>query len=140
ALQEVQFSNTSENPSTTARSFTIQANDGEAANNLGSANVTVSVTAVNDAPVNSGVPATITVHSATPFTITGLSIGDVDAGSASNVTTTFSAATGSVAIGNGTSGGTAGIAGGATVTTNGTDTVTLTGTVAQINLSLAGNN
>ena len=59
---------------------------------------------------------------------------------ASNITTTFTAAEGTVAVGNGTSGGNAGIAGGATVTTNGTGTVVLTGTIAQISTSLGGSN
>ena len=94
ALQEVQFSNTSENPNTTARSFTIEANDGAAANNLGSANVNVSVTAINDTPVNTVADSQQVVHSFTPTAIVGLSVADVDAGS--NIVTTLTADDGAI--------------------------------------------
>ena len=80
AIEAVQYNNTSEAPAPGTRTFDIQVDDGQAANNLSTvATATVNVVGQNDAPVNS-VPASITVHSNTPFTITGLSIGDVDAG------------------------------------------------------------
>ena len=61
---------------------------------------------------------------------TGLSIGDVDAGGG-NVTATLSVVSGTLTVGAGTTG--VGVAG------SGTNSVTLTGTVAEINNLLAGN-
>ena len=51
-LDLVQFNNTSENPDTTARSYTVTAVDDGTGTNTGSASTTETVTAVNDAPVN----------------------------------------------------------------------------------------
>ena len=96
ALELVQFNNTSENPDTTARSYTVTAvDDGGTANggnNTGSANGTETVTAVDDAPTASA-PADLSVGTAfshTNLAISGLSVDDVDAGSG-NVTATISA-------------------------------------------------
>ncbi|MER9426911.1 Ig-like domain-containing protein, partial [Mesorhizobium sp. M0317] len=50
---------------------------------------TINVTSVNDAPVNT-VPALQTVAEDTNLSVTGLAIADVDAGSATNITTTLS--------------------------------------------------
>ncbi|MEL6856173.1 MAG: tandem-95 repeat protein, partial [Cyanobacteria bacterium J06607_13] len=49
ALKEVAFSNTSENPDTTDRTFTVSVNDGDADSNI--ANSTLTVAEVNDPPV-----------------------------------------------------------------------------------------
>jgi hypothetical protein len=50
-LESVTYQNTSDNPSTSARTITWQANDGSSANNLSNAvTSTVTVAAVNDAP------------------------------------------------------------------------------------------
>jgi hypothetical protein len=63
--------------------------------------------------------------------ITGLSISDVDAGSGNDITTTLTSADGGfVTVG--------AVGGGAAITGNSTGTVTLTGTIGQINTSLAG--
>jgi hypothetical protein len=86
---------------------------------------TSAVAAVNDAPVNT-VPVAQTTAEDTTKAITGLSISDVDAGS-SSMTVTLAMTNGTLMV----SGGTAAIAG------SGTSTVTLTGTVAQINATLA---
>ena len=61
---------------------------------------------------------------------TGLSIADVDAGSAS-VTATLSVVSGTLTVTAGTTG--------AAVSGSGTNSVTLTGTLTQINNLLAGN-
>jgi len=92
--------------------------------------LTVNVTAVNDAPVN-----TIAAQSATedtPSAITGLQVSDVDAGSA-DITVTLSVASGALTVRDDVVGGLAfgDIAG------NGTASVTLTGSQAEINLTLA---
>ncbi len=51
ALRSVSYFNSSDNPSTATRAINFTANDGGTVNNLGSASRSVSVTAVNDAPV-----------------------------------------------------------------------------------------
>ena len=128
-MQLVQFSNASEAPSAVARSFTITADDGQAANNIGSTNQTLTVVAVNDTPVNNDVPATQqTAFSDTPFTISGLSVTDVDSG-AGTIVTTVSALHGNINV----------TGAGATIGTNGTHSVTITGTLAQVQATLANN-
>lgn len=93
-----------------------------------STTVTLSVTAVNDAPVVS-VPANIGVSEDIASALTGISFSDVDAGG-SSVTATLSVASGALAA---TSGG--------GVTVGGTSSaLTLTGTVANINVFIAGSN
>ena len=86
--------------------------------------------AVNDAPVNA-LPGAQTVAEDTNLAITGLSISDTDAGSASNITTTLSVAHGTLTVSS---------AGGAAVSGSGTGSVTLTGSIAQINTTLAAIN
>ena len=104
---------------------------------------TINVTAVNDAPINTGVPASFTVQSGFNHVITGLSISDVDAnevGTPTDITTTFTARRRHGGDRQRKRGGTApACSGGATITTNGTGTVVLTGSVAQINTTLSGN-
>ena len=92
---------------------------------------TINVTAVNDAPVNENVPASLSVQSGFAQPVTGLSISDVDAGSATNLTTTLASAGGTIAVG-----ATAGVV----ISGSGTGSVTLTGSVATINDALAGTN
>ncbi|WP_233259698.1 hypothetical protein [Ramlibacter sp. WS9] len=143
ALESVTYQNTSENPVTAARTISYSITDNGTPTPESSVAVTgtVNVTAVNDAPVNTMSPTQMLAFSNTATPITGLSISDVDAGSATNLTTTLAANDGALlTVGNGASGGTAGIVGGATITTNGTGTVVLTGSVAQINATLAGTN
>ncbi len=133
ALESVQFQNTSDDPSTTARSFAFQVSDGESSNNFGNATATVTVQAVDDAPVNT-VPADTAVPTAfsnTDTAISGFSIADVD-GESGVETTTLSVAHGTVAVT---------LAGGATISAgaNASSTLTISGTIAQINATLANN-
>ena len=103
-------------------------NSGTGSSEADSTTVTLSVTAVNDAPVVS-VPANIGVTEDTASALTGISFSDVDAGG-SSVTATLSVASGTLAA---TSGG--------GVTVGGTSSaLTLTGTVANINAFIAGSN
>ena len=97
----------------------------DSAGNTTTNTMTFNETNVNDAPVNT-VPSTQTTNEDATKAITGLSITDVDAG-ASSMTVTLAMTNGTLTV----SGGTAAIAG------SGTNSVTLTGTVAQINATLA---
>ncbi|WP_163095017.1 hypothetical protein, partial [Acinetobacter baumannii] len=64
ALRSVTYADNSENPSTLARTVTFTADDGQSVNHLSAgSNHTINVTAVDDAPVNSGVPASFVVES-----------------------------------------------------------------------------
>jgi hypothetical protein len=94
------------------------------------ATVTVTVSAVNDAPVNS-VPGAQNVNEDTNLAIAGLAISDLDAGSGT-LTTTLAVSNGTLTIAS---------VGGAGVSGSGSAAVTLSGTVTQINatLSAAGN-
>jgi VCBS repeat-containing protein len=85
--------------------------------------VAITVNAADDAPVNT-VPLAQSVNEDTPLPIAGVSVADVDIGA---LTTTLSVTSGilNVTAGPGVSG-------------NGTGTVTITGTAAQINAALAG--
>ncbi|BFM39751.1 choice-of-anchor Q domain-containing protein [Synechocystis sp. LKSZ1] len=89
--------------------------------------MTITVNAVNDAPINT-LPSTFSVDEDTNLTLTGLSIADVDAG-AEPVTVTLSVNSGTLAATTG---------GNVTVTDSGTSSIILTGTVAAINAFLAG--
>jgi large repetitive protein len=87
--------------------------------------VAITITPVNDAPVNT-VPAAQTTAEDAARAITGLSIADVDV-AAGAMTVTLAVTNGTLTV----SGGTALVAG------SGSGTVTLTGTLAQINSTLA---
>ena len=117
-----------------AVTFNAAATDSHGLTDATAAVETINVTAVNDAPVNTGVPGPFTVMSGSTHTITGLSVSDIDAneaGIATDITTTLtSAGGGAVTIG--------AVGGGAAIGGNGTGTVTLTGSIAEINASLAG--
>ncbi|SFU17467.1 Ig-like domain-containing protein [Mesorhizobium sp. YR577] len=121
ALEQVRFSSTSENPSTTQRSINVTVNDGAA--NSNTAVASVNVIAVNDAPVNA-VPVSATVSEDVLTAISGISVADVDSGT---VTVTLSVANGTLSP--------SVVAG--TVTGNNTGTVTVSGTQAQVNSVLA---
>ncbi|MBR1164840.1 cadherin domain-containing protein [Bradyrhizobium elkanii] len=133
ALDLIQFNNTSENPDTTARSYSLTVHDdGGTANggsNTGTGSTTGSVTAVDDGPTAS-VPADNSIGTAfshTNFAISGLSVADIDAASG-NVTATIASSHANLTF------NTAGLA---SFTNNNSHTVTLTGTVAQVNTALA---
>ncbi|WP_306224535.1 Ig-like domain-containing protein [Bosea beijingensis] len=107
-----------------APSFTYTISDGTIE---ATATITGTVNPVNDAPVN-GLPSSFTGTEDTPLALTGISVVDVDAGSAP-ITVTLSVDAGSL---------TAGSAGGVTVAGSGTGAIVLTGTLADINAYLAG--
>ncbi|WP_369751044.1 beta strand repeat-containing protein [Methylotenera sp. 73s] len=87
--------------------------------------MTLTVTPVNDAPVNT-LPASYAATEDTALKLSGLSISDVDA-AASPVTVTLGVASGTLTAAN---------AGGVTVTGTGTGSIVLAGTVANINTYL----
>ena len=91
--------------------------------------VTITVNAVNDAPVAVITPVSYSATEQTSLSLknNGLSISDVDAGSGS-LTVTLSVGEGTLTVTAGTSG--------AAVSNSGTSSVTVTGTVAQINALL----
>ncbi|WP_229676226.1 beta strand repeat-containing protein [Polaromonas eurypsychrophila] len=103
--------------------FTYSATDNSA--NVANSTATVTVNAVNDAPVNA-VTATFTGPEDANRLVTGLSISDVDVGGVS-ITVTLAVTNGTLTL----TGGTGGTVGG-----SGTNTVTITGTVTQINSRL----
>ncbi|WP_052081172.1 DUF4347 domain-containing protein [Pseudomonas sp. ML96] len=126
ALRSVTYSNSSDTPGTATRTISFVVNDGQS--DSPTATKTVSVANINDAPQVTA-PATISVSEDTPGAITGISFSDADAGSAS-VTVTLSVASGGLAA---TSGG--------GVTVGGTSsTMTLTGSIANINAFIGGSN
>ncbi len=127
AIRAITFSNTTDSLNTTARTINVVVNDGNAVSNT--AVTTINVTAINDAPVNT-LPALYTTNEDTSVPLTGLSISDADAGSGPITVNLFTAS------GNGTFSATA--AGGVTVAGSGSNNLTLTGTVANINAFLAG--
>lgn len=103
------------------------ANGGATPFSAATATVSILVTDVNDAPTVTA-PAGLTVVEDVPFALTSISFADVDAGAAA-VTATFAATRGSLV---GAS------AGGVVVAGSGTGTVTLTGSIADINAFLGG--
>lgn len=107
-------------------SFTYTVSDGKG----GTATATVNgtVTPVNDAPVNALPTSVAPVAQGSAVAINGLSIADVDGGNAS-FTTTLSVAHGTLAAGT--------VQGGAAISGAGTGSLVLTGTLAQVNATLA---
>jgi hypothetical protein len=105
-----------------ADTLTIATSDGIATD---ADTIAITVNAVNDAPVNT-VPGAQSVAEDTALPIAGVSVADVDGGA---LTTTLSVSSGSLTVIAGT---------GAGITGNGSISVTITGTAAQINASLAG--
>ncbi len=102
-------------------SFSFKASDGSLDSNVATESLTIG--AVNDAPVNT-VPEALSTSADIDFAITGLSVADVDA---TSLTTTLHVDHGTLAIGT---------VGGAAVSGNGTATVTVTGSVAQVDAAL----
>ena len=90
--------------------------------------ITLNITPVNDAPLNT-VPVAQTTIEDTSKAITGLAISDVADGNSGSMTVMLEVTNGTLTVTGGT----------ATITSSGTNTVTLTGTVTQINATLAAN-
>jgi hypothetical protein len=131
ALQSVTYENTSQAPTGSTRSITFSVNDGEL--NAPALTQTVNLIAVNDAPDVTLAATTQSVRQDTPLIFSTanhnlISISDVDAGT-SNLQVTLLAASGLLMLGSST---------GLTVTGDGSDTITVTGTLAAINAGLNG--
>nr|WP_240523340.1 tandem-95 repeat protein [Polaromonas sp. AER18D-145] len=131
ALRSVTYTNTSETPSTAARTINYVVNDGQALNNLSTvASKTVNVVSVDDAPLNT-VPAgqTMAEDASKVFSTANgnaITVSDVDSGT---LTTTVSVTNGTL---------TALAFAGAIITNNGSGSVTISGTAAAINGALNG--
>ena len=113
-LQGIQYNDTSDTPTTSNRTITVVANDG--AVNSSTQTVTLTVAAVNDAPVNT-VPGAQVVNEDTALALGGISVNDVDG----NLSTAQLGVTqGTVTVN---------LAGGASISSgaNGTATLTLSG-------------
>ena len=111
------------NSAATSFNYTVQ--DGNGATAIGT--VSIAVTAVNDAPVNS-LPASFSTNEDISIPLSGLQISDVDAATG-NVTVTLSVPVGSGVI--------SAVADGfVTVSGSGSSSIVLTGSVAQINTYL----
>ncbi|AOE87663.1 cadherin-like domain-containing protein [Pseudomonas sp. TCU-HL1] len=110
----------------TSVSFSYSVTDGSLS---AAGSASLDITPVNDAPVNT-LPGPQSTPAGAPKGISGLSIADVDAAS-SNLTVTFQVAHGSLSAQS--------FLGGASVTGLNTSTLTLNGTLAQINATLAAN-
>jgi hypothetical protein len=126
-LRNLAYSNVSDAPSTVDRTVSLVLTDGDGGTSA-TANKTITVAAVNDAPTVTA-PAAIAVSEDTTTTLTGISFADVDAGN--------SIITATLTVGAGTLGATTG--GGVTVSGTATDR-TLSGTIAAINTFITGNN
>ena len=135
ALRLVAFSNTTNDDPTAggtvnSRTLSWVANDGTLDSSI--ATTTVNLSAVNDAPVaaNTHGPYSATEQVALSLKNTGLLISDADAGGGP-VTVTLSVGEGTLTVAAGTSG--------AVVSNSGTSSVTINGSVAQINALLNTN-
>jgi FG-GAP-like repeat len=130
-LQTVAFQSTSDNPTDSnaspQRTLTWFVSDGTA---VTTATTTLDITAGNDAPINT-VPGAQTVAEDTILPIAGVSVADIDS---SALSIASSALTTTLSVANGILNVTAGPG----VTGNGTASVTIAGTAAQINTALAG--
>ena len=121
ALEAIRFSAAGDNPVAGTRIIQVVVNDG--INNSQPATSLITVVAVNDAPVNT-VPGAQSVAEDTILPIAGVSVADIDS---SALTTTLSVANGILNV-----------TAGAGVSGNGSASVTIAGTAAQINAALAG--
>jgi|GEM_PF-1558738 len=124
ALQAVTYANSADVPNTSSRVISFTLDDGDADSNTVTRMVTVE--AINDAPTIT-VPGSIAVTEDVSSALTGISFADPDAGSAS-VTVTLSVPSGILSAASGS---------GVTIAGSGSDTLTLTGSVADINAFIA---
>jgi hypothetical protein len=133
AIDRIQYTNTSDDPPASV-TLNYSFNDGSPGNSQGSGatgiatgSTTVTITAVNDAPAATITPASYNATEQVNLDLrnNGLSVSDVD-GEAGNETVTLSVTEGTLTLAEGTSGVT--IDSG-----NGTNSVTFTGTIAQLN-------
>src|SRR5262245_45754626 len=117
ALHQVVYSTSASNPSTADRIISVTVRDGFNVSNTADAFIHV---VVAQPPVNA-VPGAQSVNEDTTLSIAGVSVADADS---SSLTTTLGVANGTLNVATG---------GGALISGNGTDSVTLSGTAAQIN-------
>src|SRR4029077_1712016 len=135
ATSTVSYADNTDTPSASA-TLTLTTHDngntGTGGDLVSSDTATINITAVNDAPVATITPTSYAATEQTSLTLknTGLSISDVDAGSGS-MSVTLAVTEGTLTVTAGSSG--------AVVTNSGTSSVTITGTVAQINDLLSTN-
>jgi hypothetical protein len=134
-LQAIVYNNTSDTPNTTQRSVTVVVSDGSLSST--SHTIAISVTPVNDAPVAHIEPPSFAATEQTSLILSGkisgtniMSISDVDSGS-DTMTVKLTVGEGVLNVSKGNSGVD-------TVTGSGTSTVTITGSVAEINNLLGG--
>ena len=127
----VSYTDGGDNPSTsTTLTLLIHDNGNTGGGDLSSSNsATINITAVNDAPVATITPASysVTENVALDLKNNGLSVSDID-GNAGSETVTLAVNDGILNVAAGTSG--------ASVSNSGTGSVTITGTLAQINALL----
>jgi hypothetical protein len=129
-LQNILYNNTSDTPNTAERHVTVVVSDGSLSSV--SHSIDISVTPVNDAPVATITPLTFSMNEQAEFTLSGkgLSISDVDSGN-DQMTVTLSVTEGELEVSKGNSGVDS-------VSGSGTSTVTIKGSVTEINYLLAG--
>ncbi len=135
ATSTVSYVDSTDTPSATSTlTLTVHdnGNTGTGGDLVSTATSTINITAVNDAPVATITPVSYSATEQVSVSLknTGISISDADAGSGS-MTVTLAVAEGTLTLTAGTSG--------ALVTNSGTSSVTITGTVAQINALLNTN-
>ncbi|PWD59426.1 hypothetical protein DF209_12200, partial [Pectobacterium polaris] len=135
AIDGITYRNTSENPTGPTRTVTLMSiSDNGGTSNGGvetttlSIAATVTIVAVNDSPTISA-PTSITVTEDLAKAITGISFADVDANS-NDVTVTLSVGSGVLNASNA----------GVTVVGSGTSSLTLTGSITNINAYIADGN
>lgn len=129
ALNSVTYQNTSHNPSNLDREISFRVSDG--IDLSAPITSTVQVIPVNDAPINHLLPS-YTTQEDTPFVLTGLSVTDVDA-SSGNISVTLNVTNGLLSINPAVVGGVSA----GNMSGNNTTQVVLTGTLSQINATLA---
>ena len=128
ALRSIAYTNTSENPSTLTRTVSFSVNDGDVNSNTVTRDITIG--SVNDDPINAGsLPSDISVGEdmASNVDLSVINLSDVDHGGGI-LTVTLSTSTG------GNLSATTG--GGVTVGGSGSGTLTLTGSLANLNTFL----
>lgn len=133
ALRSVTYVNKSQDPSTAVRTISFQVNDGFAFNPLSNiASRAISVTAVNTAPVLTVPGGPINGSANTDLPVNGISAADVDANGGNEKL--------SLSVSHGTIGFTS-LAGVVVISgTNFTSTLTVQGTIAQLDAALANSN
>jgi hypothetical protein len=137
ALRAVKYNNTSDNPSTAARTVSWSVNDGTLPSNV--ATSTINVAAVNDGPANV-VPGPQSTNQNTPLVFSSgngnqISVTDVDAGT-NAIQVTLTATNGTVTL-SGTSGLNF-VCGGCNGDGTADATMTFQGTISNINAALNG--